>query len=215
MRLNAGLERVRRCESTLAEILVSIDEMGLVTENGQEGFGMDVRESMMESPSRASPSRFLIVTVGGRYLALNAESIDGLATLEETGHVESPTVGGMTYGAINLADRLGLPYDQGGANTRVLLLSEREGRGSIRVSIARGLLELQQSQVLPLPMLFRGPEQHWYRGMILFARTVAFVLNTTWLLHAQESSLVGSMDQGGSLALAAVPKVSVNNTRIC
>lgn len=149
---------------------------------------MDVREPMTETPSPASSSRFLIVTVGKRYVALNAESICGLLTLEEAGDVESPTVHGVVYGAINLADRLSVPNDQGGANTRVLLLSGREARGSIRVTTVQGLLEISLSHVLPLPMQFRGPERHWYQGMILFEKSIALVLNTTWVLNEQVST---------------------------
>lgn len=194
MRLNDGLERLRRCASNLAEILVSIDEMRLVTENEQEGLGMDVRESMTGTPSPVSLLRFLIVVVGGRYLALNAESICGLLTLEETRNVENPTVHGMVYGTLNLADRLSLPHDAGGANTHVVLLSEGETRGSIRVSMVQGLLELQPSQVLPLPLHFCGAERQWYRGVILFAKSIAVVLNTTWVLDAQ----VSDIESGGA-----------------
>jgi hypothetical protein len=153
---------------------------------------MDVRERMTGIPSPTFPSRFLIVTLGGRYLALGAESICGLLIPEETGNVDNQTVHGKVYGAINLADRLSLPNDQGGADTRVVLLSERETRGSIRVTTVHGLLELRQSQVLPLPMQFSGPERHWYRGIILFAKSIALVLNTTWVLHQQVSDLEGS-----------------------
>ncbi|MBX3330980.1 MAG: chemotaxis protein CheW [Nitrospira sp.] len=153
---------------------------------------MDVREPMRGIPSPTFSSRFLIVTLGGRYLALSAESLCGLLIPEETGNIDNQTVHGKVYGAINLADRLSLPNDQGGANTRIVLLSEREARGSIRVTTVHGLLELQQSQVLPLPMQFSGPERHWYRGMILFAKSIALILNTTWILHQQVSDLEGS-----------------------
>jgi chemotaxis signal transduction protein len=163
--------------------------MRLVTENEQEGLGLGVREPMTGTSSPASSSRFLIVTFGGRYLALDAESIEGVLTLEETGYVQDPTIQGIVYRAINLADRLSVSNDQGGVNCRVVLLSERESRGSIRVTTVQGLLELQQSQVLPLPQQFRGPERHWYQGMILFANSIALVLNTAWVLDEQVSGL--------------------------
>lgn len=210
MRLSGGWERPPRCASNLAEILVLIDEVRLVTENGQEGLGMGVREPMTGAPLPVSPSRFLIVTLGERYLALDAESIRGLLTLEEAGNVESPTVHGIAYGAVNLAGRLSLPNDQEGANTRVVLLSEQESRGSIRVTTVQGLLELHQSQVLPLPMQFRGPERYWYRGMILFAKSIALVLNTTWILDEQASA---KRAQEHSLACGD-PKIPVNDSRI-
>ena len=135
------------------------------------------------TPPLAFPSRFLIVTLGGQCLALNAESICGLLTLVEAGNVENPTVQGLVYKAINLTDRLSLPHDAGGPNARVVLLSEQEVRGCVRVATVLGLLEVQQSQLVPLPMQFCGPERYWYQGIILFAQSIALVLNTTWVLQ--------------------------------
>lgn len=215
MRLNGGLEKPRRCASNLAEILVSVDETQLVTENEQADLGMGIREPMTGTPLPASPSRFLIVTLGGRYLALDAESISGVLTLEEVENEEYPTIQGMTYRAINLACRLSSSKDRGGTGTRVVLLSEREARGSIRVSTVQGLLELQQSQILPLPMQFRGPERHWYRGMILFAGSIALVLNTTWVLNEQMSGLNGSGEPGSNPRLVAASKISASDSRVC
>jgi chemotaxis signal transduction protein len=126
--------------------------------------------------------------VGNRYLALNVESIRGLLTLEETENVENPTAHGMVYGAIDLADRLSIPNVRGGANTRILLLSEGEARGSIRVTTVPGLLEIPSTQVLPLPMQFCGPERYWYQGMVLFANSIALVLNPTWILDEHVSA---------------------------
>lgn len=161
---------------------------------------------MTVTPPPASPSRFLVVTLDGRRLALNAECIWGLLTLEEAGCVEDPTIDGMAFPSINLADRLGVTKDHGGATTRVVLLSERDARGSIRVSAVHGLLELHQSQILPLPMQFKGSERHWYRGMILFEKSVAFVLNTTWVLDEQVSGVEGSVAEERAPRLAASPK---------
>ncbi len=176
---------------------------------------MDVRELMAGISSPASPSRFLIVTVDERYLALSAESICGVMTLEEVGNVENPTVDGRVYRAINLADRLGVPNDQDGPNRRVVLLSEREARGCIRVTAVQGLLEFPLSQVLPLPMLFRGPERYWYRGMILFSKSIALVLNTTWVLDERMSGLEGNSGAEPTCELLAAPKVSVNDGGTC
>lgn len=165
--------------------------------------------------SLAAPSRFLIVTLGGRYLALDAESISGICTLEEAGYLDDPTMHGMVYRAINLADRLRISNDHDAANTRIVLLAERGTRGSIRVTTIQGLLELHPSQVLPIPPQFRGPEQHWYRGMILFANSIALALNTTWVLNEQMSSAEGSGGQGSRSRLLAAPQISVSDGRVC
>ncbi|MGZ8365504.1 MAG: hypothetical protein ACXW37_04055, partial [Nitrospira sp.] len=80
--------------------------MRLVTENEENGLGLGVREPMTRILSPASPSRFLILLLGGRYLALDAESIQGVLTLEEVGSLGDPTIHGLVYRAINLSDRL-------------------------------------------------------------------------------------------------------------
>jgi chemotaxis signal transduction protein len=180
--------------------------MRLVTENGEEDFRVGVLKPMTETLSPAVPSRFLIVTLGERYLALDAESIRGLLTLEEARYMEDPTIQGLVYRAIHLADRLSVSHDQDGANTRVVLLSEREARGSIRVTMVHGQLDLRQSQVLPLPLQFRGEERHWYRGMILFEHSIALVLNTAWLLDEQLSELDSNGESDHTPQLVAAPK---------
>lgn len=156
---------------------------------------MNVPEPTTETSSPDSSARFLIVTVGGRYLALDAECVVGLLMLEEAGNVDDPTIHGVVYRAISLTDRLGLSNDRSGPHTRIVLLSDRDARGNIRVAAVLGRLELQPSQVLPLPMQFRGPERHWYRGMILYENRVAFVLDTTWLLGGHVSGLDNEREQ--------------------
>jgi chemotaxis signal transduction protein len=189
--------------------------MRLVTENEENGLGLGAREPMTGISSPDSPSRFLIVILGGRYLALDAESIQGILTLEEVGYHGDPTIHGKVYRAINLADRLKISNDPGAANGRIVLLSERSARGSVRVTTVQGWLELHPSQVLPLPPQFRGPERHWYRGMILFADSIALSLNTTWLLNEQVSGVEHSGGQESIPRLAAVPSISVNDRRVC
>lgn len=187
MKLSGGLERLRLCASKSVEMLVSFDESGLVAENEKTGVGLGIWEPMTGTSLPASPSRFLIVTLGGRYLAVDAESVEGVLTLEEAGHVTSPTLQGMEYRAVGLADRLSLSHDRNGADTHLVLLAAHGVRGSVRVTTIEGFLELQPSQILPLPMQFRGPERHWYRGMILFKRSIALILDPMWVLeeHAE------------------------------
>ncbi|TKB62932.1 MAG: hypothetical protein E8D48_06425 [Nitrospira sp.] len=163
----------------------------------------------------ASPSRFLIVLFDGRYLALDAESIQGVLTLEEVGSLDDPTIHGPVYKAINLADRLKILNNQGSAHSRIVLLSERGVQGSIRVTTVQGWLELHPSQVLPLSPQFCGPERRWYRGMILFENSIALVLNTSWVLDEQVASVEDNGGQGGKPRLVATPKMSVNNSQVC
>ena len=189
--------------------------MRLVTENEENGLGLVVREPMTGILSPSSPSRFLIVLLGGRYLALDAESIQGVLTLEEVGSLDDPMINGLVYRAINLAERLKISNNQGTANSRIVLFSERGAHGSIRVTRVQGLLELHPSQVLPLPSQFRGPERHWYRGMILFEKSIALALNTTWVLNESVSSTAGSEGQGNIFRPIAIPQMTVSDDRVC
>ncbi len=144
---------------------------------------MSIHEQTAETPSRAPLSRFLIVTMGGRFFAVDAESVRKLLNTEETGSGGIPMVEGVVYRSVDLTDQLILPRDGAGLNSRVVLLSESGSQGSIWVTRVHGMMELQRSHILPLPPQFRGPERHWYRGMILFENSVALILDTRWILE--------------------------------
>ena len=53
-------------------------------------------------------SRFLLVTMGARFLAFDADTVRGLLRDEEAGTTEPVTVHGLVYKAVDLADRLAL-----------------------------------------------------------------------------------------------------------
>jgi chemotaxis signal transduction protein len=166
-------------------------------------------------PSRGSLSRFLIVTMGGRYLAFNVESIQGTLTIDEAGYERDPTIQGMLYRTVDLLERLGVSGDGGSSNSRIVLLSERGIRGCIRVSKVHGVLELRQSQVLALPAHFCGPERHWYRGMILFEKSVALVLDTVWVLTDDVATLEGRDSQEANPQAVVGPEIVVGNSGAC
>ncbi len=153
---------------------------------------MSLRGQRAGAKSLVPMSRFLLVTVGARSLAFYADTVQGLLTGEEAGTTEPVTVQGVVYKTVDLADRLALSSDENGPDTRIVLLSCGGLQGSIRVAQVRGLLEVDQSQVLPLPQQFQGEEQSWYRGVILLEENVALVLNTAWVLQG------AGADQGGS-----------------
>ena len=170
------------------------------------------------STSLAPTSRFLVGTMGGRSLAFEADSVQGLLTLEVAGEAEVVTVQGVAYETVDLADRLALSSDEDGPDTRIVLLSQGGLQGSIRVAQMRGLMELEQSQVLPLPRQFQGEEQTWYRGMILFEEGVALVLNTVWVLQgAGAGHGTASLEwQGGTTRLLTVrPDLAIGKVEEC
>jgi CheW-like domain len=144
--------------------------------------------------------RFLVVTVGGACVALHAERIQGLQTVDEAGPPGPLTVQGLEYAYINLASRLRRPVDAEGSETRIILFSKGHMRGNIRASQIHGLKDIEVSEILPLPRQFRGEEQRWYQGMILFESSVALVLNPAWVLEdcAVSTGLGLETSQAGS-----------------
>jgi len=144
----------------------------------------------------ADTSRFLIVGVSGIPMALHADSVQGLLTIEETGSDRSPVVHGQTYLAIQLCDRIGLSPDQDGAETRVVLLSSGSARGSLRVAKVYGLEEVGRSRLLSLPPQFRSEEREWYRGILLLEEGVALILDLAWLIGANRSAHVNMGHEG-------------------
>lgn len=161
---------------------------------------MSLRGRHARATSLAATVRFLIVTVGGTHFALHADRVQGLLTVEEAASAESLTEQGVTYASIDLATRLQLPADADGLETRVVLLSNGNSRGNIRVAQVHGLKELDQSQVLPLPRHFQGEEQTWYQGIALFEESVAMVLNPAWLMQGcGAGQALGIVERHGEL----------------
>jgi hypothetical protein len=192
-----------------------IDEIGLVAENEWNGVDMSVHEQETAPPSTVSLSRFLIVTMSRRYLAFTADSIQGTLTTDEAGYERDPVIQGVVYRTVDLIERLGISDDRGNSDGRIVLLSEQGVRGSVRVSQVHGVLELRQSHVLALPAHFCGPERHWYRGMILFEKSVALVLNTAWVL-ADGGVTSENRDGQGTISQAVVgSEIVVGNSRTC
>ncbi len=66
---------------------------------------------------------FLIVRLGGSYLALPAVGVRGILTQEEAGHEQAVTAAGTIYQPVDLAQRLSLITDLSGLEIRTVLYS--------------------------------------------------------------------------------------------
>jgi len=56
---------------------------------------MSIQEQGASAPSASSLQRFLIVTISGRYLALDAGSVEGVLTIAELEKSEDLTMQGV------------------------------------------------------------------------------------------------------------------------
>ena len=162
-----------------------------------------------------SPSCFLIAMLCGRYLAFEAELIQGVLTHEDVGCLQDPVVQGITYRVVDLITRLHLASERLSDGTDVVLLADGMRRGSVRVQKVHGILEIQRSQVLPLPAQFYGPERRWYRGMILFDRSVALVLNTAWVLEEPMDEAAPRTASQGTESIVALQGTTQDKNQAC
>jgi CheW-like domain len=203
--------------SNRAESFGLIDEMGIVAENGPEGVVMSAsakREERMTSASTSLPS-FIITTIGGRYLAFEAEHIQGVLTSENGGFLQDPVVQDITYRVVDLAVRLNLASEGRWNGTEGVLLGDERCRGCVSVQKVHGILEVHKSQILPLPAQFHGPERGWYHGMILFDQTVVLVLNTAWVLEEQLDGVASKTESQGAESIVALQGVIQSKNRAC
>jgi len=135
--------------------------------------------------SRGPTSDYVVVTMGGRLFAFDANAFRGALTIEEAaGQVVSED--GTVYPPLALADFLGLSANEGGFDRRVLLLAHQDQCGSIGVDRVHGQVACQASEIVPLPLHFQGSEREWYQGMILFQESVAVILNISWVICGTE-----------------------------
>lgn len=176
---------------------------------------MNVQVKRSESLSSAALSRFVIATIGGRYFGFDAEPVQRIVTGIEGGSIHDPVADGIVYRPIDLAARLSLSGGEGRHDASVVLLEEQGIRGSVRVEKVHGLLEIPAALLLALPAQFHGPEQRWYRGMILFERSVAMVLNTTWVLEELAARVDGGVGRGGIGRLETVQGIAVSKNVTC
>jgi chemotaxis protein histidine kinase CheA len=129
----------------------------------------------------------MVVMVGASTLAFDADSVEGLLTVEVAGSAGVVVVQDVAYQRVDLAGRLALRALEDGSDTRVVLLSHGGVHGIVRVDRVRGLREVEPLRVVPLPQQFRGEEQNWYRGLLVLNGAVALLLNTLWVLEQTEA----------------------------
>ncbi|MBK9306503.1 MAG: chemotaxis protein CheW [Nitrospira sp.] len=138
--------------------------------------------SIQEQGASASLLHFIIVTIGRRYLAFEAGSIRELLTVQELECSEKPGIREVVDRTVDLIMQLNLTDVPIRPETPVVILTDQGSHCTIRVSHIHGQLEVQPSQILPLPTQFSSVERQWYRGMILFEQSIALILNPTWVL---------------------------------
>lgn len=205
-----GWPAFRGSTVTCAEICVSIDEKQVVAENGHESAEMSVQEKGVPAPSASLSRRFLMVSINRGYLAFEAGSVMRVTTVKELECVDDSTA----YKTIDLAMRLNSPDSSTDPNAPVVVLTDRGTECRIQVGYVHGRLEIQPSQILPLPSQFCNGEGQWYRGMILFENSVAFILNSPWIVQEYVGANADRAQGDPDLFNGAVENIAQDG-RIC
>lgn len=130
----------------------------------------------------SSTTRFLVVMCAETCVALPADIVHGLMTLEEAGPAEAVTTLGVTYPLRDMAAHFGLPPVSSAPESRSILCTMGNFHKGFRVSQVLGLADVDNARIRPLPPHFGGPERKWFAGLFLFQETVALMVNPGWLL---------------------------------
>jgi chemotaxis signal transduction protein len=142
---------------------------------------------------------FLVVRLGGSYLALPAAGVRGVLTQEEAGHEEAVTVAGIVYQQLDLAQRLSVVADLSGIEMRTVLYSAGYSHGAIRVEQVVGLTDVGRKDCLPLPPQFQCDERNWFGGMLLYQDQLALILNPSWVLGESSNVVPVPVEQAEQL----------------
>lgn len=141
---------------------------------------------------------FLVVRLGGNYLALPADGVRGVLTNEEAGHKQAVTAVGTIYQPVDLAQRLSVVADLSSLDMRTVLYSIGRCQGAIRVDQVVGLTDVERKDCCPLPSHFEGDERTWFAGMMLYQDHLVLILNPSWVLGELADVLspsIGKMEQ--------------------
>ena len=125
---------------------------------------------------------FLVVRLGGSYLALPADGVRGVLTQEEAGKEQAVTMAGTIYQPVELAQRLSVVADLSGLEMRTVLYSNSRSQGAIRVEQVVGLTDVERKDCFPLPPQFQCDERNWFAGMMLYQDQLVLILNPSWVL---------------------------------
>jgi len=147
---------------------------------------------------------FLVIRLGGTYMALPADGIRGVLTQAEAGNEQAVTAAGNVYQPVDLAQRLSVAADLSGLEMRIVLYSNGRSYGAIRVEQMVGLVDVERKDCLPLPPQFQRDERNWFGGMMLYQDRLVLILNPSWALGESSGIVAVSVGQAEQM-VAATP----------
>lgn len=124
----------------------------------------------------------LVVRFGKLWCAVPSQGVRGVLTQQEAaggGHV---TFVGVTYHDVDLAGRLGTVLDLSNPDVRVVLYSNGQTHGAVRVEEVIGMIEVERAECRPLPSHFQQEERTWISGTTIYRDQLVLILSPEWVL---------------------------------
>ena len=124
----------------------------------------------------------LVVRFGKQWCAVPSQGVRGVLTQQEAGKTGRITFVGVTYEDLDLAGRLGTAFDSSNPDMRVVLYSNGQTHGAVRVEEVIGMIEAQREECRPLPSHFQQEERTWISGTTIYRDHLVLILSPEWVL---------------------------------
>ena len=124
----------------------------------------------------------LVVRFGKQWCAVPSQGVRGVLTPQEAGNAGRVTFVGVTYDDVDLAGRLGTAFDASNPDMRVVLYSNGQTHGAMRVEEVIGMIEVERAECRPLPTHFQQEERSWISGTTIYRDQLVLILSPEWVL---------------------------------
>ena len=127
-------------------------------------------------------ARLLVVRFGKQWCAMPSQGVRGVLTPQEANRSGRVVSVGVTYEDMDLAARLGTALDTTNPDMRVVLYSNGQTHGAVRVEEVIGMIEVERTECRPLPSHFQQEERTWISGTTIYRDQLVLILSPEWVL---------------------------------
>ena len=124
----------------------------------------------------------LVVRFGNQWCAVPSQGVRGVMTQQEAGSGGRVTFVGVTYEDVDLAGRFRAALDPSNPDMRIVLYSNGQTHGAIRVEEVIGMIEVERAECRPLPSHFQREERTWISGTTIYRDQLVLILSPEWVL---------------------------------
>ena len=143
---------------------------------------MSLRGHHKVTTTLVQTASLLVVRFGNRWCALPSQGVRGVLTPQEARKEGRVTFVGVTYEDVDLAGRVGAVLDLSNPDMRVVLYSNGQTHGAVRVEEVIGMIEVERAECRPLPSHFQREERTWISGTTIYQDHLVLILSPDWVL---------------------------------